>query len=284
MSGSIGASGINYALLFQSTPSTNASTDILNAIYGLTPVSTTGTSLLDPITALKVAQQGETADVALEAKLPTVTLPVAAFTKAIQSATSIKSLLANPDFLKVFLTANGLGDQTAYTALATQALLSDPSNTGSLANQLSTSNSAWLTTANTYNFFTNGLTNIQKPSVIASIANGYAEVLWRQSLDVQTPGLSNALYFIANASSLTSADAILGNSVARTVVQTAFGIPQQIAFQPLEAQEKAISSNVDFTQLTNTKYVQNITDQYLVQLQATSSSSSSSSSVSTLFA
>lgn len=30
---------------------------------------------------------------------------------------------------------------------------------------------------------------------MSAVANDYAEVLWRQSLNAQTPGLSNALYF-----------------------------------------------------------------------------------------
>jgi hypothetical protein len=283
MSGSIGASTINYALLFPSSTATNAATNILSILYG-GATSTVPTSTTDPITALKLAQSNQAADIATEAKQPQVSLQIAAFTKAVQTATSVNSLLQNPNFLNVFLTANGLGSQTAYTALAQQALMSDPSNTSSLANQLSTTNSAWLSTAQTYNFFANGLTKIQTPSVMSTIANGYAEVLWRQSLDAQTPGLSNALYFLANASTLTSADAILGNSVARTVVTTAYGIPLQLAYQPLQAQEKAITDNVNISKLQDPKYVQNITDQYLTQLQATSSSVSLSSSITSLYA
>ena len=285
MSGAIGSSTINYSLLFPSSSSTtNAATAILQALYGGTPTPTTGTSSLDPITALKLAQANQTTDVANEAKTPTVELRVAAFTKAVQSATSVSSLLSNPDFLAVFLTANGLGANVNETALAQKALLSTPADSNGLANQLSTTNSAWLTTAQTYNFFANGLAAIQNPKVQATVTNGYAEVLWRQSLDQQTPGLSNALYFLANAASLTTPDAVLGNSVARTVVTTAFGIPLQLAYQPLQAQETAISNVLDFSKLTNSQYVQSITDQYLVQLQASASSSSASSSITGLIA
>jgi hypothetical protein len=283
MSGSL-ISGINYASLFPSSSTASASASILSALYGGGSSSTGGTSSLNPIEALQAAQANQTTDIANEAKTPTVQLAIQAFTKAVNSATSVKSLLSNPDFLQVFLTANGLGSDVNYTALAQQALNSDPSNTSSLANQLSTTNSAWLSTAQTYNFFKNGLAAVQNPKVIATIANGYAEVEWRTSLDKQTPGLSNALYFLANASTLTTPDQILGNSVARTVVTTAFGIPEQIAYQPLEAQEQAISSHLQFSKLSNAQYVQSITDQYLVQLQASSFSASSASSVTSLIA
>jgi hypothetical protein len=285
MSGSISASGINYSLLFPASSSTgSASTNILNALYGTGTASTVGTSETDPIDALRQAQANQTTDIANEAKLPTVQLQVAAFTKAVQSATSIQSLLTNHDFLNVFLTANGLGSEVNSGALVTQALLSDPTNTSSLANQLAGTNAAWLSTAKTYDFFANGLSAIQSPSVLSTIASGYAEVLWRQSLDKQTPGLSNALYFLANASTLTSPDLVLGNAVARTVVTTAFGIPEQIAYQPLQAQEQVINNSLDFSRITDPKYVQSITDQYLVQLQLANGFPASGNGVASLFA
>lgn len=283
MSGAIGSSTINYALLFQPSSSTSGATSILQALYGA-PASTTGTSSVDPIVALQLAQANQTTDIANEAKTPTVELQIAAFTKAVQSATSVKSLLTNPSFLTVFLTANGLGSSANETALAQQALSSNPDDSSSLANQLSTTNSAWLATAKTYNFYANGLAAIQSPNVLSTITNGYAEVLWRQSLDNQTPGLSNALYFLANAASLTSPDEVLGNSVARTVVTTAFGIPPQLAYQPLQAEEAAIGNVLDFSKLNDSHYVQSITDQYLVQLQLSASNSAASSSIAGLIA
>ncbi len=282
MTGSL--TGINYASLFPaSSSSSSAGSGVLQALYDSSS-SSSGTSDVNPIIALQIAQANQTTDVANEAKTPTVQLAIQAFTKAVDSATSVKSLLSNPNFLNVFLTANGLGSEAGYPALAQQALLSDPTNSSSLASQLQTTNSAWLNTVQTYNFFKNGLAAVQNPKVISTLASGYAEVQWRESLDKQTPGLSNALYFLANASSFTSADDILGNAVARTVVTTAFGIPEQIAYQPLEAQEQAITSHLDLSKLSNPQYVQSLTDQYLVQLQASSFSSSSSASVTSLIA
>lgn len=286
MSGAIASSGINYTSLFPaSSQAASASAQILQALYGGSSSSgTSGTSSVNPIEALQIAQANQTTDIANEAKLPTVQLQIAAFTKAVNSATSIKSLLANPDFQQVFLTANGLGSQIGETALVQQALLSDPSDSSSLATQLQRTNAAWLSTAQTYDFNKNGLAAIQNAKIISTVANGYAEVQWRESLDKQTPGLSNALYFLANASSLTSPDLVLGNTVARTVVTTAFGIPEQIAYQPLQAQEQAISSHLDFSKLSDPQYVQSITDQYLVQVQASAFAASSASSVSALIA
>ncbi len=285
MASAVAASGINYATLFPvSSGSGFAGSQILSALYGSGNSGAGGAISVNPITALQIAQKNKTADIASEEKQPQAQQAITAFTKAVNSAKSVQSLLDNQDFLQVFLTANGLGSEINYTALAKQALMSDPSNNKSLASQLSSTNSAWLSTVKTYNFFQNGLSAIQNPSVLSTIANGYAEVQWRQSLDQQTPGLSNALYFLQNASGLTSSDLILGNSVARSVVTTAFGIPAQIAYQPLQAQEKVISDHIDFSKMSDSRYVQTITDQYLVQMQASGTSGASSSYLTGLFA
>ncbi len=50
----------------------------------------------------------------------------------------------------------------------------------------------------------------------------------------------------------------------RTVVTTALGIPLQIAFQPLEAQEKAISTRLDITKFKDPKFVESFVQRYLL--------------------
>lgn len=274
----------NFASLFtpiSGSPSSITSqsiSTILSDAYTGTTTGSTGLSSEDPITALQVAQRNQTQDVAAEAKQPQVIRDVAAFTTAVQGATSVKQLLENPAVLKVLLTANGLGSQIGFPALAQQALMSDPTDPNSLANQLASSNAQWLSTAQTYQFSSKGLAIIQNPKVISTITDGYAEVLWRQSLDQQTPGLSNALDFIQNAQSFTSADQILGDSVVRDVVTTALGIPQQIVYQPLTAQEAAITSQLDIVNLQDPKFVQSFADRYLTVLQATNQSTASTTS------
>ncbi|MCF3946522.1 DUF1217 domain-containing protein [Acidiphilium sp. AL] len=254
-------------------------TSILSAAYAGATAGNVGTSSENPITALQIAQRNQAQDVAAEAKQPQVLRDVAAFTKAVQTATSAKQLLANPAVMKVLLTANGLGPQIGYPALAQQALLSDPNDPTSLANQLATTNTQWLATAQTYDFANKGLSIIQNPKIVSTLANGYAEVLWRQSLDQQTAGLSNALDFVQNAKNFTSTVQILGDPVIRDVVTTALGIPQQIAYQPLAAQEQAITSQFNVASLQDPKFVQSFADRYLTVLQAAAQSNASTSTI-----
>jgi hypothetical protein len=278
MSGSI-----DYAMLFGAASASAGS--MIDTIYGLAASTPTG----DPnaLQSLTLAEKNQTQDIAQTAQQPQVQRDIAAFQSAVGSATSPAALLANPVVLKVLLTANGLADQVGYPALAQQALLSDPANSNSLVNQLT--NTAWKTAAQTYNFATQGLSVIQSPAVLSTIANAYAEVTWRNSLDATTPGLSNALSFRQQAASITSVDQILGDPTLRTVVTTALGIPQQIAFQDLGAQEKAISSQLDITRFNDPNFVESFTQQYLLAAQtnatnAAAAAGSTAPSVVSLFA
>jgi hypothetical protein len=266
---------INYAALFSGTGSSAADT-----IASLAAGIGAGAASSNPLTALQTAEQNETKDVAAVAQESQVQRVIASFTAAVASATSPAQLLQNPDVLNVLLTANNLGSQVSYTALAQKALLSDPNDPNSLVNQLTDTD--WKTAAQTYQFATKGLSVIQNPQTIATLTQAYAEVQWRQSLDQTTPGLSNALDFRSRADTITSVDQILGDPTFRTVVLTALSIPAQIAFQPLEAQEQAVATRVDLSRFQDANYVDTLAQQYLVVEQQQAASTSSSSDLTSL--
>lgn len=271
-------SGINYNLLFGGESTSDATASILAALYSSassTP-TTTFVSSGNPITDLKLAQSEQTTGVQQEALQPTVARAITAFTTAVANATSIQSALLNPDVQRVLLTANGLSSYIGETALNQKVLLSNPANSNSLVNQLG--NSTWLSTVQTYNFAQNGLAELKNPKVVSALSNAYAEVQWRQGLNQATPGLANALTFLGQASSIKSADDVLGNYTNFEVVTTALGIPQTIVFQSQTAQEAAITSRLDISKLQDRSYVTSLTDQYLLTMQEQKQSSASSGS------
>jgi hypothetical protein len=268
-------SGVNYSLLFSPDSTANTAASILNALYSSTPSSSstfasTGSPLLD----LKIAQQDETTDVAAEAKQPLVQQAIAAFTTAVSKATDIKTALGNPNIQAVLLTASGLSNYIGETALVQKAFMSDATDPTSLVNQLG--DSTLLSTVQTYNFGTNGLAELQNPQVMSTLTNGYAEVKWRQSLDSATPGLSNALAFLSQASSIRSFSDILSDPTNFYVITGALGIPQDIVFQSEAAQQQAINSRVDYAKFQDPAYVTSLTDQYLITQQENAQSSSGS--------
>jgi hypothetical protein len=247
-----------------------AGSSLLDTIYG---IGGTSASAPNPVQALQSAEQNQTLDVKVTAAQPMVKTAMAAFTQAVNGAKSMTQLIANPAFMNVLLTANNMSDQIGYTALATKALTSNLSDPNSLANVLT--DTRWKTLAQTYSFSASGLQSFQNPATIASIANAYATATWQTNQDSVTPGLSNALAFKAQASTITSVDQILGNPNMRTVVTTALGIPEQIAFQSINAQEQAISTRVDITQFQDPKFVESFIQRYLIANAANASSSSS---------
>jgi len=271
-------SGIDYSLLFAPAGSSNnATAAILNALYNTAPVSNTGfASTGNPLLDLKLAQADQTADTAKEAQVPQVAQTIAAFTKAVNSATSIQSALANPNVQQVLLTASGLSNYIGETGLVTKAFMSNLSDPNSVANQLG--DSTLLSTVQTYNFATNGLAELQNPKIMSTLTNGYAEIMWRESLNAATPGLSNALDFIAQASSIKSVSDVLDNATNFFVITGALGIDPDIINQDVPAQETAIkASSLDIAKLQDPAYVTSLTDQYLINQQLNNQSNANSS-------
>ena len=270
-------SGMNYSLLFSgsSSSASDIGSAMLNTLFGgAAATGSTAVSTGSPLLDLKLAQQNETTDVAREAKVPQVARDIAAFQTGVANAKDIQTALKNPNVMKVLLTASNLSKYIQYPALAQKALLSDPAQSDSLVNKLNDTNLA--NAAKSFNFAKNGLAALQNPTVIASLSHGYSEVLWRQSLDQATPGLSNALAFLSQAHSIKSVDDVLGDPVNRAVVLTALGIPEQIAFQEIGAQEQAVSTRVDIKKFQDPKFVTNMTDQYLLAMQQQSQSNQAS--------
>jgi hypothetical protein len=258
-------------LLQQLNTSTASSLDaIINGQSGTT-------SSTDPISALLNAEKNETADVKAQASQPQTKAEISHFLSVVSSAKDLKTILADPIAQKVLLTANGLGDQVGYTALVAKALGSDPTDTNSFAANLG--NAAYTSMVSTFNFFKNGVSVLQQPSVLSSITTQYAQTEWEQQQDQTTPGLSAALDFRSRGSTITSVDAILGDANFRAVVTGALGIPPQIAFQPLEAQEKAIATRVDLSKFKDPKFIEQMAQQYLIMnnLNNTSSNNSTTS-------
>lgn len=246
---------------------------LLSTLYGFG--SATAASIgTDPFTALRQADKNRTREIAAAAKLPETRRDIAGFTKALAKATTAAQALDDPAVLKVLLTANSLADQIPYAALAKKALLSDPADPKSLVNRLA--DRRWSAVVKTFQFATKGLDILRDPKVQTTLTDGYAEVKWRKSLETGTPGLSDALDIRQRAKTFTNAIQILGDPVMRRVVTTALGIPREIAFQELPAQERAVTTRLDLKRLQEPKFVDGLVQRYLLEKQKADTSTSAS--------
>lgn len=227
-------------------------------------VQSTATATREPISALKDAEKNAKTYVAAKAKEPMVKRDLEAFEKAVKNAKSVDEFLKNPAAVKVFLTANGLGDQADYRALVSRTLTSDYLDNTSLAARMGATRGAWYETAMAYDFHYSGMDVLKKPESIAEIKEGYTQALWRESLEASAPGVSYALAFKERAATLTSAYKVLGDPIAREVVTTALGLPPQIAYQPVTSQAALIERRLDVTRLKDPTFVDSLVKRFLV--------------------
>jgi hypothetical protein len=253
----VALSGTGLTTLFGST---NASSNLLATLYG-----GGGTPGGSPLVALKMAQKNRDREVANTAKQPETQRDIAVFKRVIAKAKTIGEALDNPAVMKVLLTANGLADQVPYEGLAKKVLLSDPNDPNALVNRMGSAR--WKSVVKAFDFAKAGIDALKDPALQTRLADGYVEVAWRKGLEKATPGLSDALDFRERASKFKNAIDILGDPVMRRVVTTALGIPKQIAFQELGAQEKAITNRLDISRLQDPKFVDGLSQRYLLEKQ-----------------
>lgn len=112
--------------LLQAMNSGGSTTDLFSIISG----QGSSGSTTDPVSALILAEKNETKAVTQQENDPQTKRDISHFLAAVAKAPDLKTLLQDPIARNVLLTANGLGNQTDYTALATKALLSDTTQSG----------------------------------------------------------------------------------------------------------------------------------------------------------
>lgn len=219
---------------------------------------------------LKEAEKNGAAQIAAKAKEPQIAREIAAFVKGVLDADNVDDLLDDPKVMKVLLTAGGLEEFASARGLVSKALKSNPNDPASLAVRLSSTNAAWLSAARTYQFASQGLAIVRRPDTLATVAQAYAEVRWREGLDASAPGVSSALTFKGIAAGLDSPFKVLGNAVARDVVTTTLGLPKQLAFQSLDAQARAITQRLDLDRFKKPAFVDAFVRRYLIALNSAS--------------
>jgi hypothetical protein len=258
------------------------STSLVSALFGTGSTSTsTSTSsgtgdAASAILALKAAQKSdaEAKGVAQERKDPVTITALKQFETAVAKAKDVKTALQDPRVLAVLLPALGLADQMQYPGLVQKALLADPSDSKGL---LASLDSRFKKAAETLDLKNKGLAGLTDAATKTKLTDAYVQYQYQIGLDEKNAGMSDALYFIKNASSQTDVYGILGNAVMRRVVTGALGLPQEMAIQSVETQARAISSRMKLTDLQDSAKVQKLVQRYLMAEASTSTSGTTGS-------
>lgn len=107
--------------------------------------------------ALVAAEKNEAKQLAQVAKDPQVQRDLARYEKVLKNADSIDDVINDPIARKVLMTATGLKADVDNIGMAKKALLSDPTDSKSVAVKMSSINGGWLQFAQTYNLAEYGL-------------------------------------------------------------------------------------------------------------------------------
>ncbi|NWG54527.1 MAG: DUF1217 domain-containing protein [Hydrogenophilaceae bacterium] len=215
--------------------------------------------------ALKQAEADKAKQLEQAAKDPAVQRELARYRRVVEDAESVDDVLDDPVARRVLLTANGLGDQADYVGLVKKAVMSDPADQKSLAYRMSETNPAWLAFATKYNLQLYGVGKLKLSAAIAEVSENYIAEKRLDALDQQIPGLGSAVLFKTLAPQIDTTMKVLGNGLAREVVTVALNIPKEIAYQSLEAQERAIERRLDVADLQNPEFVDRLVYRYLVE-------------------
>jgi hypothetical protein len=231
------------------------------------------------------AAGAEEKGVAQTAKDASVKLALARFTEGISRAKDIEAALRDPRVSAVLLPALGLPDAVDMPGLAVRALMSNPSDSNSVAAKLSVGDPRWKSAAATLNLAARGMDALRDPAIQKKLSDRYTAYQWRLSKDNEAGGISDALYFEQRMASgpAPTAYEVLGDAVLRRVVTGALGLPESIAIQEVETQARAITSRLDLSKLTDPKQAAKLAERYVMNA-AGSNTGTSGSAILSLFA
>ncbi|TCZ59919.1 DUF1217 domain-containing protein [Roseicella aquatilis] len=257
------------------------SASLVSSLFGASSGTSSGSSSASALAALKAAQArgAEAKGVAQERKDTVTITALKQFDAALAKAKDVKTALQDSRVLAVLLPALGLSDQAAYPGLVQKALLADPKDTKGL---LASLDSRFKSAATMLDLRNKGLAGLRDAAVKTKLEDAYVQYQYQRGLDDKNAGMSDALYFIENASSQTDVYGILGNAVMRRVVTGALGLPSQLAIQSVETQARAIGSRLKLDDLRDPKKVQLLAQRY-VMTQASGTTSGASGSLLSLF-
>ncbi len=202
---------------------------------------------------------------AMTAKQPAVQTASAYYAANIAKVTSIDDFVGNYRLLSYALDAFGLGDQINSTALIKQVLEGGVANPDSLANTLP----QWKAFATAFNFAANGASSISTPAAVAATRSDYVEQQLESNQGQQDVGVQLAMYFNRVAPTVTTEYGILADRNLLEVAETIFGLPSSFSAENIDVQAKTLSQLLPLSDLTNPKTLQQLTERFTAEYDAT---------------
>lgn len=214
------------------------------------------------------------------------------FDENIALVTSIDDFLADPDLVKVALSAFDAEKWTNSPALLRQALEDGGEGSGALANVLGEKGLAAMSRA--FGFDTEPKTGLQTKGFAGDIIDSHQWQLFEEAVSGVDAAIGTALSFQRAAPGLAGLSSsnntkwynVLGDSMMREVFQTALGLPSGFSQIDLDKQlemltEKAESrfGITEFSDLEDPEVLNKVIHSYLLQSQVSQSASTGSGQI-----
>lgn len=198
------------------------------------------------------------------------------FKKAIEKLEKPDDLFKDPRLLKFVTSALNLAGEEQYPGKLRRILTEKADDENAVLNRLS--DKRFKQAAEKLRFGEDGLKNINLGVTQDELIASYKSQEFDKSIGKQNPALREAVYFNKFAANVSDEYGILADPIIRRVVTRTLGIPERIAFQPIETQSSVILSRIDPEKLKDPEFRDKFIKRYLSQQDLANSSTSSGAS------
>ena len=189
----------------------------------------------------------------------------------IGKVTTVSQFVNNYQLFSYAMKAYGLSDMTYAKGLMTKVLNGGVASSSALANTLSDPRYKAFATA--FNFAGLGSKATAATSATTTAVSKYVEQTLEDNQATTNQGVSNALYFKRNASSITSIYGLLADSTMLSVVETAYGISSTLSEDDVDTQEELLSKVITVSDFQNSAKMEALVERYTAAYDATDTSS-----------
>ncbi|WP_249203135.1 DUF1217 domain-containing protein [Gluconobacter kondonii] len=205
---------------------------------------------------------------------------VAAFKSDASSIKTPQQLLKNYKALKVVLGAYGMSSAIGETAVLTKLMTQDPTSAKSLAQ--TSGNSSWKAFAKAFSDWSTS--PLASADTVQKITQNYLTNSYEDSLQTETPGLGDALYFTRTAKTNMTLENVMADPKLLKVAEVVSGFDTtQFGALDYDQQVRLLGSKLDLSKLSTTKGIQQFAQQYLALLQIHPTKTTTPASMLTLY-
>ena len=216
---------------------------------------------MDAITTYKLFAQNSERTLMRIAQDPQISREIEYYRENIGKIESPEQLVNDFRLFNFALKAYGLEDLNYAKALMQELLLGGVDDEKALANQLT--DPRYKEFASDFNFARYGDATTSFDRTQQGVVDRYLQNVLESEAGESNVGARLAIYFERKAPEIEETIEFLGDRALLQVIQTAFGLPPQMSFSPLERQTEIIEARLSVEDLSNQEFVKELSKRFL---------------------